>query len=108
MDGFAVGDDNGFSFHIRSEGLPSSWILMGSHRIVKIFSNGSLLTNIREVNIYMNLCGNKGVSRTNLNGGIQGYRKPIWYNSKGIANILSMTRVKNPNHEWEGKMFHST
>ena len=42
----------------------------------------------------MNVQDNEVVSCTILIGDIPGYPKLIWYDPKGITNILSMTRVE--------------
>ena len=61
---------------------------------VYIFYNISLQTNIREGSRRMNVQDNEVVSCTILIGDIPGYPKLIWYDPKGITNILSMTRVE--------------
>jgi hypothetical protein len=41
----------------------------------------------------MDIHCNAGVTSTNLVGGLPGYGE-VWYNPNGIANILSLSRVK--------------
>ena len=40
---FSIEDVHGFSFHIHTEGIPNSGILLDSQSTVKIFLNGSLI-----------------------------------------------------------------
>lgn len=74
--------------------VPESWILLDNQSTVDVFANGSLLKNIRTVPGYMDIHCNAGVSSTNLMGDLPGYG-PVWYNPKGIANILSLSRVQD-------------
>ena len=62
-----------------------------------MFYNKDLLENIREVNKQMNIHCNAGISTTNLVGDLQGYGT-VWFYEEGIANILSLARVKR-DHE---------
>ena len=73
MNRFAVSDNHGLSFHIRSEVIISRLILLDSQSTVNISSNRFLLTIIREVERYMNIRRNIGTYRTTLVGDIQGY-----------------------------------
>lgn len=75
--------------------VPESWILLDNQSTVDVFANGNLLKNIRTVPAgYMDIHCNAGVSSTNLMGDLPGYG-PVWYNPKGIANILSLSRVQD-------------
>ena len=51
MYGLSGGNYYVFSFHIRSEVVLSSRIFLDIHITVKIFSNGYLLTSIKEGDI---------------------------------------------------------
>jgi hypothetical protein len=73
--------------------LPKSWILLDNQSTVDVFCNRGLLTNVRETNKLMNIRCNAGVTRTNMVGELNGYGK-VWYNPKGIANILSLSQVE--------------
>ena len=42
----------------------------------------------------MNVLWNKGLYWNNLVGDMPGYLKPIWYDPKGIDNILSIYQVE--------------
>jgi hypothetical protein len=102
---------SGFSFHISGEptslshtavtlqvsrdgGVPDTWILLDNQSTVDVFHNKNLLVNIRPTNTSMNIHCNAGVTNTNLIGDLPGYGT-VWYHPKGIANILSLSKVKN-------------
>ena len=73
--------------------LPKSWILFDNQSTVDVFCNSDLLTNIRETNESMKIHCNAGVATTNLVGDLAGYGT-VWLHTDGIANILSLSRVK--------------
>ena len=52
-----------------------------------------LSSRIHATNTIMNIKCNAGVKRTNLRGDLSGYGW-VWFFPDGIANILSMSRVK--------------
>jgi hypothetical protein len=87
--------DKQISFHQKQHGkIPASWILLDNQSTVNVFSNKLLLKNIRTTNRVMNILCNAGVSQTNMIGDLPGYGGEVWYNPKGIANILSLSNVK--------------
>ena len=57
------------------------------------------LSNIRDAPgvQYLLVRCNAGVTHTNKIGDLPGYSDPVWYNPKGIANILSLGLVQK-NH----------
>ena len=87
-------DANSFSFHICKEGIIEICILLYSQIIINIFSDGTLLWNIREGGRYMNIHRNEGVYRNNMVGYRTGYPEPIWFDPKGISNIIAMVLVE--------------
>ena len=70
-----------------------TWILLDSQSIIDVFCNKKLLSRIHATNTIMNIKCNAGVKRTNLRGHLSGYGW-VWFFPDGIANILSMSRVK--------------
>ena len=90
-------DEHTFTFHQQTDSIynkvPDSWILLDNQSTVDIFKNSSLLTNIRTANGTMNVHFNAGVSTTNKIGDLRGYGT-VWYIPDGMANILSLSKVK--------------
>jgi hypothetical protein len=73
--------------------VPKAWILLDSQSTVDVFYNKTLLQNIRKASKQMGIHCNAGVTSTELIGDLPGYG-PVWYHPHGIANILSLARVK--------------
>jgi len=76
-----------------SKKVPNTWVLLDNQSTIYVFYNKDLLENIREVNTQMNIHCNAGISTTNLVGDLPGYGT-VWFYEEGIANILSLARVK--------------
>lgn len=72
---------------------PRDWILLDSQSTIDIFSNPDLLRNIHPIKITLHINCNAGGKTTNLGGYVTGYGW-VWYYSDGIANILSLSHVK--------------
>jgi hypothetical protein len=85
--------NEGMTFHQEEQILPKSWILLDNQSTVDVFSNRSLLMNVCETNKIMNIRCNAGVTHTSMVGELNGYGT-VWYNLKGIANILSLSQVE--------------
>jgi hypothetical protein len=84
----------GIACQIGQDGkLPNTWILLDNQSTVDVFSNGNLLTDIRQGTESMEIHCNAGIANTNLVGELAGYGT-VWYHPNGIANILSLSRVK--------------
>ena len=73
--------------------LPPEWILLDNQSTVDVFTNRRLLKNIRRSNKNMFIHCTAGVAKTNLIGDLPGYGT-VWYHPNGIANILSLPKVK--------------
>ena len=73
--------------------LSSSWIILDNGSTIDIFSNKELLSNIRRSKTTMKVRCNAGTMTTNMIGDLVGYGT-VWYDPKGIANILSLARVQ--------------
>jgi hypothetical protein len=86
----------GTRMHMKSsEGghFPSNWILLNNQSTVDVFHNAKLLTNVRTSDKNLDFHCNAGVATTNLIGNFPGYGT-VWYHPKGIANILSLSRMR--------------
>ena len=73
--------------------LPMEWVLLDNQSTIDVFVNRHLLRNIRRIGQYMYIHCTAGVTRTNLVGELPGYGT-VWFHPDGIANILSLSRVK--------------
>ena len=73
--------------------LPMEWVLLDNQSTIDVFVNRRLLKNIRRIGQYMYIHCTAGVTRTNLVGELPGYGT-VWFHPDGIANILSLSRVK--------------
>ena len=73
--------------------LPPEWILLDNQSTVDVFTNRRLLKNICRSNKNMFIHCTAGVVKTNLIGDLPGYGT-VWYHPDGIANSLSLSKVK--------------
>ena len=73
--------------------LPMEWVLLDNQPTIDVFVNRRLLRNIRRIGQYMYIHCTPGVTRTNLVGELPRYGT-VWFHPDGIANILSLSRVK--------------
>jgi hypothetical protein len=78
----------------QSNPLEGNVLLIDSCSSVNLICNGDLLHDIVTVNWHMQVRCNAGVRTTNQQGRLGNFPKPVWYNPKGVANILSLNSVK--------------
>jgi len=105
MTSSEIEEDQGFMFvlegslsdavvqHVRQREIPKTWVLLDNQSTVDVFYNGGLLTNIRTVAHGMRINSHGGSSVTHQQGDLPGYGT-VWYDPQGIANILSLSNVK--------------
>jgi hypothetical protein len=86
--------DAGMTLKVGIDGqLPKTWILLDNQSTIDVSQNDKLLQNIRQSKTSMDIHRNAGVTCTSMVGDLPGYGT-VWYHSGGIANILSLSRVK--------------
>jgi hypothetical protein len=73
--------------------LPRMWLLLDSCSTTDIFANLSLLTNVHKVTTPIWVRCNAGRIQLTEQGYFGNYPHPVWYNPKGVANILSLANV---------------
>ena len=73
-------------------GIDENWCLLDNQLTCNTFINGKYLSNIRDApdGQYLRVHCYAGVTHTNMIVDLPGYSYPVWYNPKGIANILSL------------------
>ena len=82
-----------FSFSQSNAIVPKTWILLDSQSTVDCFSNRALLKNIRKTDKKINIYCNAGRRTIDVVGDLQGYGE-VWHDPKGIANVLSLSRIR--------------
>ena len=75
-------------------GIQETWILLDSQSTVDVFSNSDLLSKIHQTDTTLRIRCNAGMKTTNYQGYLTGYGL-VWYYPDGIANIMSLSRVKD-------------
>eukprot|EP00957_Ditylum_brightwellii_P123784 9436065-Ditylum_brightwellii.AAC.1 len=72
--------------------IDPNWVLLDSQLTVNVFSNPALLVNIRKARHTLDIYCTAGKSSTDMIGDLPGFGT-VWYYAKGIANILSLSKV---------------
>lgn len=76
-----------------SRDIPATWLLLDSQSTIDVFCNWDLLTDIQETNNSLTIWCNARTKTTNWKRKLPGYGW-VWYYPDDIANILSLSRVK--------------
>ena len=79
--------------------IDENWCLIDNQLTCNAFINKKYVSNIRDDlnGQYIRVHCNAGVTHTKKIGDLPGYYDPVWYNPKGIDNILSLGLVQK-NH----------
>jgi hypothetical protein len=85
---------NCFQLLEQAKRLSCNILLLDSCSSVNLVCNGDLLHDITTVEWSMSVRYNAGVRKTNQQGRLGDFPEPVWYNPKGVANILSLDSVK--------------
>jgi len=89
---------NAETFVQREGKLPMKWILLDSCSSVNLISDDTLLTDIHQTSETLTVHCNAGKVTVNQKGYFDMYPEPVWYNPKGIANILSLKNIASHYH----------
>jgi len=76
-----------------SKVTPGTWILLDNQSTHGVFSNPNLLRDIRRVSGSLRIHTQAGTTTTSWKGDQDGYG-PVWFCKGGIANILSLSKVR--------------
>ena len=79
------------------DAIPNTWLLLDSQSTVDVVTNRRLLKNIRKAPRRLRIRCNAGDRLTNMVGHLPGYGT-VWYLEDGIANILSLAKVRKKHH----------
>jgi hypothetical protein len=73
-------------------------LLLDSSSTLNLVADETLLHDIHKVNKTMHVRCNVGVTTMNLMGWLGDFPEPVWFNPKGVANILSLFIVMKYYH----------
>ena len=79
--------------------IDENWFLLDNQSTCNTFINKKYLSKIRDDPDGQYLCVhfNAGVTQTNKIDDLSGYSDYVWYNTNGIANILSLSLAQKNN-----------
>jgi hypothetical protein len=77
--------------------IPPTWLLLDNQSTVDEFANGDMLKDIHQVDDEMVIALNGGSNVTLEMGMLPGYGL-VWYDPVGIANIVSLSKLKEKYH----------
>lgn len=70
-------------------------ILLDNQATDSTFCNEKFVTNIRKVNKKHRMLGNGGsIMEYEMQADLKGYPHPVWFNPKGMTNIISLSEVE--------------
>ena len=77
--------------------INENWCLLDNQSAYNTFVNGKYLSNIRDAPIgkYIRVYCNAEVTHTNQIDDLPGYSDPVWYNPKGMSNVLYLGLIQN-------------
>ena len=76
-----------------ASGIDPSWVLLDSQSTISVFRNPDMLTNIRPSNRVLRAITNGGFQDSKLIGDFPNLGA-VWFNEDSIANILSLSEVR--------------
>lgn len=74
--------------------IPETWMLLDSKATTNVFCNRRLLRDIIQDKKGIKIHGHSGIRITHLKDKIPGIDDWIWLDEKGIANILSLAKLR--------------
>ena len=80
----------------RGNPIDKNWLLLDNQSTVHVICNPDMLSGIHKINRSMYIHCNAGVTSTNLVGELSGVGL-VWYHSEGIANIISLSKIRRTN-----------
>jgi hypothetical protein len=75
-----------------SNHISMDWILLDNQSTINIFTNSSLLKNLRKSPTPLKIFSSGGTTDTNIIWDLPRYGQ-VWYHPLGIANILSLSNL---------------
>jgi hypothetical protein len=83
------------NFVLQHGNLPRRWLLLDSCSTTDIVANVELLNDVHQAATPTWVRCNAGRVQLTQQGYLGDYPYPVWYNPKGVANILLLNNVTN-------------